>query len=446
MRALGTAALALTIVVGGLAATGTGALADDADRAPSRQQVERAERAVTDRAGDVAAVRARLAVVQHEADRAAVEAGRAAEAWNGARWRAAEARRDVRRAERRATAAGRDLDRQQRAYSGAVTASYQLSPSLNALTALTSEGGIEGVLGRSATVRNAADALEGRYDEFRAAVTLAEVAGDQAQRARDEADAAAEQAREARDAAAASAASAETAARDVATERDALVADLARLQGTSTELAAQRQAALEQRAQEAAAQAAADAAAAAAAAEQEEPPAPEQAPATPPEPAPTQQPQPEPTQEPTGEPAPTQQPEPTPEPAPSQESDSTPAPAAGGAQAAIAFARAQLGEPYRWGAAGPSAWDCSGLTAGAWAEGGRSLPHYSVAQYEQSTPISADGLRPGDLVFWSDGGPSSIYHVALYTGAGRIIHAPRTGRPVVEESMWAWAPDLFARP
>lgn len=446
MRALGTAALALTTVLGGLAATATVALADDGQRAPSKHRVEQAEQAVEDRTGDVAGVRARLAVVQHRADQAAIEAGRAAEAWNGARWRAAEARRDVRRAERRADAAGRDLERQRKAYSGAVTASYQLSPSLNALTALTSDGGIEGVLGRSATVRNAADALEGRYDEFRAAVTLADVAGDQAARARDEAVAAAEQARAARDAARSAAAAAEAEADAVAGERDALVADLARLQGISTELAAQRQAALERRAQEAAEQAAAEQAQEQA---QEQAPEPASAPTDGPEP--TQAPEatdeaepqePEPTEEP--QPEPTQEPEPSEEPAPT-----TPAPApapAQGAQAAIAFARAQLGEPYRWGAAGPSAWDCSGLTSGAWAEGGKNLPHYSVAQYEQSTPISADDLRPGDLVFWSDGGPSSIYHVALYTGDGRIIHAPRTGRPVVEESMWAWPPDLFARP
>lgn len=78
---------------------------------------------------------------------------------------------------------------------------------------------------------------------------------------------------------------------------------------------------------------------------------------------------------------------------------------------------------------------------------GKSLPHYSVAQYEQSTPISRDQLRPGDLVFWSDGGPGSIFHVALYAGDGRIIHAPRTGRPVSEESIDYWrTPDFFARP
>ena len=101
----------------------------------------------------------------------------------------------------------------------------------------------------------------------------------------------------------------------------------------------------------------------------------------------------------------------------------------GDAAAAIAFARAQLGEPYQYGAAGPNSWDCSGLTMMAWQAGGKSLPHYSVAQYQQSTPISLAQLQPGDLLFWGDGGPTSIYHVAIYTGDGMMIHAPgRAGR------------------
>ncbi|MFI2707855.1 C40 family peptidase, partial [Nocardioides sp. CER28] len=130
------------------------------------------------------------------------------------------------------------------------------------------------------------------------------------------------------------------------------------------------------------------------------------------------------------------------------EPDPDPPAPSGGASAAIAFARAQLGEPYVWGAAGPSSWDCSGLTMKAWAAGGRSLPHYSVAQYEQSTPIRASQLRPGDLVFWGDSdSPSSIFHVALYIGDGRILHAPRTGEPVQEASMYYWTPpNFYARP
>ncbi|CAA9391227.1 MAG: hypothetical protein AVDCRST_MAG32-2331, partial [uncultured Nocardioides sp.] len=126
----------------------------------------------------------------------------------------------------------------------------------------------------------------------------------------------------------------------------------------------------------------------------------------------------------------------------------TPPSPSGGASAAIAFARAQIGDPYQWGAAGPDSWDCSGLTSGAWARGGRSLPHYSVAQYTQSTALSAGQLAPGDLVFWgSSSSASSIYHVALYVGGGRVIHAPRTGTTVREESMYSWrAPNFFARP
>lgn len=84
----------------------------------------------------------------------------------------------------------------------------------------------------------------------------------------------------------------------------------------------------------------------------------------------------------------------------------------------------------------------------AWAQGGRALPHYSVAQYEQSTPVRSSQLRPGDLVFWgSSSSPSSIYHVALYAGGGRIVHAPRTGRDVEEVSMHYWIPpNFYARP
>ncbi len=85
---------------------------------------------------------------------------------------------------------------------------------------------------------------------------------------------------------------------------------------------------------------------------------------------------------------------------------------------------------------------------GAWAAGGISLPHYSVAQYSAGTPISASQLRPGDLVFWSStSSPSGIHHVALYLGDGMIVHAPRTGRPVAVESMYYWIPPThFVRP
>jgi cell wall-associated NlpC family hydrolase len=97
-----------------------------------------------------------------------------------------------------------------------------------------------------------------------------------------------------------------------------------------------------------------------------------------------------------------------------------------------------------WGAAGPDAWDCSGLTLQAWAQAGVYLPLYSVAQYYAGSPLSASELRPGDLVFWgSTSSPSSIHHVAMYIGGGQIIHAPRTGRPVSIDSMYYWTPPNF---
>lgn len=122
---------------------------------------------------------------------------------------------------------------------------------------------------------------------------------------------------------------------------------------------------------------------------------------------------------------------------------------AGSAQAAIDFAYAQLGEPYVWGAAGPDSWDCSGLTMGAWASAGVSLPHYSVSQYAVTTPISYGQLQPGDLIFWSSDSadPSTIFHEGLYIGGGQMIHAPRTGQDVKVESILYWeTPDFFGRP
>ncbi|MEY9847595.1 cell wall-associated NlpC family hydrolase [Streptacidiphilus sp. BW17] len=114
----------------------------------------------------------------------------------------------------------------------------------------------------------------------------------------------------------------------------------------------------------------------------------------------------------------------------------------------LAFARAQLGTPYVWGGAGPTGYDCSGLTMRAWQRAGVALPHYAADQYAQSHPLTYRQLRPGDLVFWShDGQPDGIYHVALYTGADTIIEAPRTGTVVKTASLWIMGtPNFYARP
>jgi cell wall-associated NlpC family hydrolase len=106
----------------------------------------------------------------------------------------------------------------------------------------------------------------------------------------------------------------------------------------------------------------------------------------------------------------------------------------------IAEANAKLGRPYSRGSAGPSAFDCSGLTRWAWQAAGVTLPHYSGAQWDMVQRIGIDELQPGDLVFyWDSGGRGDPGHVGLYVGDGQMIHAPGSGRSVRYESIWYWS-------
>ncbi|KAA1428943.1 C40 family peptidase [Nocardioides antri] len=101
-------------------------------------------------------------------------------------------------------------------------------------------------------------------------------------------------------------------------------------------------------------------------------------------------------------------------------------PAEGRAAAAVDFLMAQIGDAYVYGAAGPDAWDCSGLTMMAWAQAGVSLPHSSSAQYSSGTRVSESQLQPGDLVFYY----SPISHVEMYIGNGLIAGAANPGAGV----------------
>jgi cell wall-associated NlpC family hydrolase len=96
------------------------------------------------------------------------------------------------------------------------------------------------------------------------------------------------------------------------------------------------------------------------------------------------------------------------------------------AAAAVAAAEGRVGDPYVWGAAGPGAFDCSGLVMWAYAQAGVYLPHYSGAQYDDTIHIPMSDLEPGDLVFPADPG----IHVAMYIGNGEIVQAPYTGANV----------------
>jgi len=94
----------------------------------------------------------------------------------------------------------------------------------------------------------------------------------------------------------------------------------------------------------------------------------------------------------------------------------------------VAIAQRYLGIPYVYGAAGPNAFDCSGLTMYCYAQIGIGLAHGATAQQQSSTPVPIGSLQPGDLVFF--GGASYSYHVGIYVGGGSMIHAPHTGAVV----------------
>ncbi|KUN34511.1 glycoside hydrolase [Streptomyces longwoodensis] len=102
------------------------------------------------------------------------------------------------------------------------------------------------------------------------------------------------------------------------------------------------------------------------------------------------------------------------------------------ADKALAFARAQIGKPYVWGATGPGSFDCSGLTQAAWKAAGVSLPRTTYDQVDAGTTVPLSQARPGDLVFFY----GDISHVGLYIGNGMMIHAPKPGAYVREESVY----------
>ncbi|MET9906709.1 NlpC/P60 family protein [Streptomyces sp. NPDC006476] len=112
--------------------------------------------------------------------------------------------------------------------------------------------------------------------------------------------------------------------------------------------------------------------------------------------------------------------------------DSTDSSYAAKAAKALAFARAQIGKPYVWGATGPGSYDCSGLTQAAWKAAGVDLPRTTYDQVNAGTTVSLADAQPGDLIFFYD----DISHVGVYIGNGMMIHAPKPGAYVREESIY----------
>jgi cell wall-associated NlpC family hydrolase len=94
--------------------------------------------------------------------------------------------------------------------------------------------------------------------------------------------------------------------------------------------------------------------------------------------------------------------------------------------AAVSHAMSKLGAPYRWGATGPSAFDCSGLVSWAYKKVGVSLPRTSRAMSGVGRAVPKSALRPGDLVFFY----TPVSHVGIYIGGGKVVNASRPGTPV----------------
>ena len=114
--------------------------------------------------------------------------------------------------------------------------------------------------------------------------------------------------------------------------------------------------------------------------------------------------------------------------APASGAESAPSPAA---QKAVDTARAQVGKPYEYGAAGPGSYDCSGLTQYAYRAAGIELPHSSRSQSEMGTPVARANLRPGDLVFFYE----PVSHVGIYIGNGQMVDAGNEETGVVQRSV-----------
>lgn len=115
-----------------------------------------------------------------------------------------------------------------------------------------------------------------------------------------------------------------------------------------------------------------------------------------------------------------------------------PPPVSSAVENAIAYATAQVGEPYQLSGMGPNTWDCSGLTKASYASVGVYIgTHSSTDQYNymnaQGRLVPRDQMQRGDLLFYSDGGSASNprkYHVAIYLGGGKMIEAPNPSAPV----------------
>ncbi|MGO1972510.1 MAG: NlpC/P60 family protein [Propionibacteriaceae bacterium] len=436
---------------------------------PSESEVRSAEEKANAKQNEVATIQSQLDSAAAELEDLQIASARAHDAYNGAQEKLAVAQRAeqgkqrvLKKAEAKVAASREDVGELAR------SEIQGKGPLVEAGSLLTSNGPEE-MLERAARFTSVSTVLQGKQDQL----VIDEAAAEQARTAAAEATAAVqaetEKAATAKNAAEAASQRQQAAVDGYSSHRATLIKELAEAQRVSVAVATERREGIE-------AQRRATAEAKARKAEQaqqarEEKAAEERAVAqratraererrqaqqadqdraaasskdnadAPAAPAPKPEPKPDPKPKPKPDPKPKPKPKPKPDPEPEYNGS--------GAQAAISFARAQIGEPYVWGAAGPNSWDCSGLTMKAWAAGGKSIGHYTGTQWSRIQHISQSQLQPGDLVFWASNASdaSSIHHVGLYIGGGQMIHAPKPGQDVEQQSIYYWYPPThFGRP
>ena len=421
---LGLRALAVLVLVLGLVLPwGPVSRADDVDDGPTAQEAAEAREAVNAGELDVAEAEEALAHLREELSDARVRMQSAAADYQDAVVALESAQDEVRAAREAAEQAGEAEAEARTTLAGVYRATRHTrgAEALGSLEVVFEAESVDDLIGQSAAERAVGRKLAvalSDYSDARAASESADARWTAAREARAEAKATAEAAYRA-----AGDAVADVERRTEAAERDrvALIERLAELRDTSVRIEREREearAAAERTRQEAAARAALEAAQAEAQ-DRERPDGGAGRPAPAPEPA---------------DPAPV--PEPRPAPAPVPDAPERPGVDAMG-QVAVDWARTKIGSPYELGAAGPDAYDCSGLTSEAWKHAGKWITRTSRSQYLAVGHISYDVLRPGDLIFYGTNrsDPQSIYHVTMYTGGGRMIEAVMPGVPLRETDL-----------
>jgi cell wall-associated NlpC family hydrolase len=446
---VGRTALGALLTAGLTLATVTAAQADPPG-APSAGDVAAAKQRADDKAGEVARIRGDLLAADAAARTAQDAAESAAEDYNQAQAELAMAKAVTAKARKASDSATADVAKRRDLAGRFAAASYQGNSDLSSVSSLFSADGPESLLEAASTRTMVDTTLSNAYDSYRASLAMAQVAREQADTAEAAQTKATKAAHAAFKRAKDAAASAEATAAAVAQRKTELVAELARLDNISVALARKRQQALEaerRRKAEAAARAKAEAARKAAEAANRRAEAERLRKAEEQRRRDEEERQRQRDRDNRNTPVPPQRDDPPPLPPGNIPTGGDPSDQQ--VEHAIGYAEDQLGEPYVMGGAGPSVWDCSGLTMKAFGSVGIEMYHGARMQYWNSKPIGFGDIKRGDLLFWSTahGPPSTIHHVAIYLGSGMLINAPHTGDVVRIVSLgYMGIPDYFARP